>query len=167
MAFWLFQNIYYKHGWIIHPMRKTYVAVVILMIWAISSSMFAIYSYHQLKELKEALSEEIIEVNLGVKFWNGTIRWFNGTKVQAGSTLLDLTMEVAEVNYTIYPGMGAFVESIFGLKNKHPFYWMWWMWTDWGGWQEGPVAADKYVVSDKEVLLWYYEDTSISPLPKP
>ena len=63
--------------------------------------------------------------------------------------------------------MGVLVESINGVKNEDPFYWMWWIWTDWGGWQEGPVAADKYVVSDKEVLLWYYEDTSQSPLPKP
>ncbi len=139
----------------------------LLLIWAISSSMLAVYSYYQLKETKKALYRERIEVDLGIKFWNGTITWYNKTQVPAGSTLLDVTMLVAEVNYTTYPGMGVLVESINGVKNEHPFYWIWWIWTDWGGWQEGPVAADKYVVSDKEVLLWYYENTSQSPFPKP
>ncbi len=139
----------------------------LLLIWAISSSLLAIYAHYQLKEAKRTLSGKIIEVNIGIKYWNGTTKWYNNTKVRSGSTLLDVTTGIADVNYTVYPGMGVLVESINGVKNENPFYWMWWMWTDWEGWVEGPVAADKYVVSEKEVLLWYYEDTSQSPLPKP
>ena len=151
----------------IHPINRISLLSILLVIWAISSSMLAVYSFYQLKEVKKALRKEKIEVNLGIKSWNGTIKWYNGTQVPAGSTLFDVTALVADVNYTAYPGMGVLVESINGVKNEDPFYWMWWIWTDWGGWQEGPVAADKYVVSDREVLLWYYEDTSQSPLPKP
>lgn len=93
--------------------------------------------------------------------------WFNGTEAKMGTTLLDVTMLVVNVNYTMYPGMGAFVNSIEDIANSHPYYWMWWMWTTWGGWAEGPVACDRYVVGDNETLFWYYEDTSVSPLPKP
>jgi len=41
------------------------------------------------------------------------------------------------------------------------------MWSSYSGWVEGPVACDKYVVADGETLYWYYENTTISPLPPP
>ena len=142
------------------------------LIWAISASMLAIYYYSTAESIKERIetqsaSGEYIRVNLGIGLWNGTVVWHNGTLVPRGSTLLDVTVAVADVNYTEYPGMGAFVVSINGVENSDPYYWMWWVWTPWVGWQEGPVAADRYVVVDGETLFWYYEDTSQSPLPKP
>ena len=109
---------------------------------------------------------EEVQVSIAICYGD-RIEWFNNTKVKVGSTLLDVTLKVAEVNYTVYPGMGAFVNSINNVENKHPYYWMWWFWTDYEGWVEGPVAADKYVVSDGEILCWFYEDTSKTPLPKP
>jgi hypothetical protein len=83
-----------------------------------------------------------------------------------GATLLNLTEIVAKVNYTSWPSMGAFVNSIDDVENVHPYYWMWWIWTSYG-WMEGPIACDKYLVADNETLYWYYEDTSVSPLPTP
>jgi hypothetical protein len=126
------------------------------------------YYYYQYSDLLAKTYGTIIYVNLGINYGDGrpTV-WFNGTKAKMGMTLLNVTMLVAKVNYTMYPGMGAFVNSIDGVSNSHPRYWMWWMWTTWGGWVEGPIACDRYVVGDGETLFWYYEDTSISPLPKP
>jgi len=87
--------------------------------------------------------------------------------METGSTLLDLTCNVSNVNYTSYGSMGCFVNSINGVENENPMFWMWWYWNDYSGWIEGPVAADKYVISDGEILMWFYENTSISPLPTP
>jgi len=155
-------------------MKRWVAASALLLVWAISASMLAVYYRSSLIEANKRLgssggpgSTEYITVNLGIGVQGGEVTWHNGTRVMRGSTLLDVTSEVAEVNSTVYPGMGAFVQSINGIENRDPYYWMWWMWTEWGGWQEGPVAADRYVVADGETLLWYYEDTSQSPLPTP
>ncbi|MDK2464426.1 MAG: DUF4430 domain-containing protein [Candidatus Korarchaeota archaeon] len=155
-------------------MEKWVAASVLLLIWAISASMLAVYYRSEatrlnqrIAELTQGLEGEYVTVNLGIGIQGGEVTWHNGTRVKKGSTLLDVTLAVASVNYTEYPGMGAFVESINGVANSNPYYWMWWTWTDWGGWQEGPIAADRYVVMDGETLFWYYEDTSQSPLPTP
>lgn len=107
-------------------------------------------------------------MNLGINYGNGkgTV-WFNGTSVAAGDTLLDVTKLVATVAGTEYSGVGTFVTSINGVESSHPKYWIWWMWTSYEGWVSGPIACDRYVVANGETLLWYYEDTSLTPLPKP
>ncbi len=152
-------------------MRKWVAVSVLLLIWAVSASMLAIYYRSELATLNQRLSAstegEYVTVNLGIGVQGGDVTWYNGTRVKKGSTLLDVTAQVADVNYTVYPGMGAFVQAINGVVNSDPYYWMWWTWTNWGGWQEGPVAADRYVVADGETLFWYFEDTSQSPLPTP
>ncbi len=110
---------------------------------------------------------QLISVNVGFKYKDGKVEWHNSTRIPSGSTLLDATSSVADVNYTIYPGMGAFISSINGVKNEKPYYWMWWYWNPSTGWTLGPVAADKYVLSDGETVMWYYEDTSKYPPAKP
>ena len=148
--------------------NKWAIASLVLLCWAAVTTSTTIYFYSQYNSLLAKVRGVTIHVNLGINYGDGRpTEWHNGTEVELGSTLLDVTMKVATVNYTIYPGMGAFVNSINGVENSPPFYWMWWMWTAWGGWVEGPVAADKYVVSDGETLCWYYENTTITPLPTP
>ncbi|MEM2928286.1 MAG: DUF4430 domain-containing protein [Nitrososphaerota archaeon] len=145
--------------------NKWAIATIVLALSTIIASSLSIYYYYQYSELLKKIQGTTIHVNLGINDGK-TTKWFNGTAIKSGSSLLDLTMLVANVNYTIYPGMGAFVNSINGVENSHPYYWMWWMWTSYG-WMEGPIAADRYIVGDGETLFWYYEDTSISPLPTP
>lgn len=145
--------------------NKWVIAILLLAISTIIASSMSIYYYYQYSEMLKKIQGTIIHVNLGINDGKST-KWFNGTAVKAGSSLLNVTMLVANVEYTVYPGMGVFVESINGVKNEHPYYWMWWTWTSYG-WFEGPVAADKYIVGDGETLFWYYENTSISPLPIP
>lgn len=147
---------------------KWVVATLVILCWALAASFAAGYYYYQYSDLLVKARGKIIRVNLAVNYGDGrpTV-WFNKTEAKTGATLLDVTMLVVNVNYTTYPGMGALVNSIDDVANSHPRYWMWWMWTTWGGWVEGPVACDRYVVGDNETLFWYYEDTSVSPLPKP
>ncbi len=136
---------------------------VLFLIWAVAATALWVSEIGQIRATK---SEQEITVNIGFKYKNGTIVWHNNTEVMKGSTLLDVTEAVADVNYTTYPS-GSFVNSINGIRNKKPYYWMWWYWTGRSGWILGPVAADKYVVSKGETLLWYYENTSSYPPSKP
>jgi len=142
-------------------MERYKVISLILLIWAVLASALAATFYMKARAGEAGL----ITVSIGFKVKDGPIEWHNSTVVEAGSTLLDLTCTVANVNYTTYPGMGAFVNCIGDLCSEHPYYWMWWYWT--GDWYEGPVAADRYMLCDGDIVVWYYEDTSVSPLPKP
>ncbi len=137
---------------------------VLFLIWAIAATALWINEINQ--QIKIVKSKQGITVNIGFKCKNGTIFWHNDTKVIKGNTLLDVTKIAANVNYTTYPS-GSFVNSINGIENKKPYYWMWWYWAGRSGWILGPVAADKYVVSKGETLLWYYENTNSYPPSKP
>lgn len=150
--------------------NKWALTALVILCWAIVASFTTGYFYYQYTSMLEKTRGLTIHVNLGINYGNGKpTLWFNGTEVKMGETLLNVTMHVATVNYSVYPGMGCFVNSINNVSNNKSssHYWMWWMWTKWGGWVEGPVAADKYVVGDGETLFWYYEDVSVKPLPKP
>ncbi len=136
---------------------------LLFLIWAVAATTLWIAQINQAKPEK---GQENITINLGFKYKNGTIIWYNDTEVKEGSTLLDATESVADINYTTYPS-GSFVNSINGVENEKPYYWMWWYWSRPSGWTLGPVAADKYVVSNGETLLWYYENTSSYPPSKP
>jgi len=150
------------------PRNKWAIATLVILCLAISTSFTAAYYYLAYQELLRGSRGTTIQVNLGINYGTSKVTvWFNGTKARKGNTLLDVTKAVATVDGTEYPGAGTFVNSVNGVKNAHPRYWMWWMWTKREGWVLGPVASDRYVAEDGETLIWYYEDTSISPLPKP
>lgn len=142
--------------------RALKVSVALLLIWAALST-----TLYLQQALKPQESGELVRISLGIKYKNGTVVWHNSTLLGKGSTLLEATRKVALVNSTEHPGMGSFVNSINGVRNEHPYYWMWWYWDKNVGWTLGPVAADKYVVSDGEVLIWFYQDTSQYPPQKP
>lgn len=132
------------------------------LIWALVAT--SLYLQQAIKPPQA--SEKLVRVNVGIKYRDGKVEWHNSTSLKEGSTLLDATSKVAVVNYTKYP-TGCFVESIGGVRNEHPYYWIWWYWDKSMGWTLGPVAADKYVLSDGEVVMWFYEDTSQWPPQKP
>jgi len=138
-----------------------------ILCWSIVATFSTGYFYYQYNDLLKRTEGNPIHVDIGLNYGNGTVRWYNNTKATMGMTLFNVTLLVAKVNYTMYPGMGAFVNSIGNIENSYPFYWMWWVWASYSGWIEGPIACDKYVVTNGETLYWYYENTTISPLPQP
>ena len=146
---------------------KWALASLAIACWAIAATFSTGYFYYQYTNLTERTERTPIHVNLGLNYGNGTATWHNNTDAIMGMTLLNVTLLVATTNYTMSPGMGAFVNSIDNVTNSYPFYWMWWTWTSYSGWMEGPIACDKYVVADGEALYWYYENTTLSPLPHP
>lgn len=137
--------------------NKWFLIALVMLCWAISTSFMAGYYYFQYNDLSAKVKGVIISANLGINYGNGSAAvWFNGTKINAGATLLDLTNLVAVVNYT---GM---MNAINGVPNSYPKWWMWWSWSNFG-WSFGYVACDKYVVGENETLLWYHQDVSTYP----
>lgn len=137
-----------------------------VLVWALLASLLAGYFYYSYNDALSKTRRPVLNTNVGLNYGNGTVKWFNGTNVLAGETLLNATSHVAKVKYTIWAGSGAFVDSIDNITNSGSYYWLWWMYTTYG-WTQGQVASDRYLVGDSETYYWYYEDTSAYPSPSP
>jgi len=141
--------------------NKWILVVLVMLCWALAASFMTGYYYFQYTDLSTKVKERIISSNFGINYGNGTILWFNETKINAGSTLLDLTILLVSVNYT-ETSLGASINAIDRVPNSYPEYWMWWSHSSYG-WTFGPVACDKYVVGDNETMLWYRQDITNYP----
>ena len=147
--------------------KRTFLFVLLaLLVWSLLASLTTGYYYYLYGDLLQKTQKPIIHVNIGVNYGNGTVKWFNQTVARAGDTLLDVTGLEVSLNYTVWPGSGAFLTSLDNVSNSYPYYWMWWTWTPFG-WVQGQAAMDRFIVGDGETYYWYYEDTSIWPLPTP
>lgn len=145
--------------------NKWFLISLVLLCWAISTSFMTGYYCFQYNDLLAKIKKVIISANLGIDYGNGSeVVWFNGTKINAGATLLDFTKLVIgehSVNYTASP-LGASIRAINNVSNSYPKWWMWWRWSSFG-WSFGYTACDRYVIGENETLLWYYQDVSTYP----
>ncbi|RLF14220.1 MAG: hypothetical protein DRJ97_06660 [Thermoprotei archaeon] len=128
---------------------------VIATCWAIATSSLAIH-YYTVSSIHPAPSAELGKVVLIVDYGNGTFHLYNVT-AHLPTTLFNLTLNVAEVHYQVYSGLGVFVTSINGVANNpvENKYWTWWYW-DGEQWVEGPVGAGQFELKGGEVVCWYY-----------
>lgn len=146
--------------------NKWVLVTLLVLCWAIAASFEAGWYYYQYSDLSSKVKEVIITANLGIDYNNGSaIRWFNETKISAGSTLLDFTKLVSSVNYTTSIS-GTTVNAIDDVSNSNPKWWVWWSHSSYG-WTFGPVACDRYIVGENETILWYRQDLSTYPPPQP
>jgi hypothetical protein len=151
--------------------RKDLIISALLVVILILAGVLAKYS-QDLSYCRDQLSETakcmkyVLKVNLLIDYGNGTRRWHNGTLVPLGSSLLNATMQVASVNYTLGT-YGAFVNSINGINNdkSRSMYWMYWVFRE-GKWVLGEVSADNFRLKDGDIVAWFYENCSKWP-PEP
>lgn len=144
-------------------MNKWILVALVVLCWALAASFMAGFYYYEYNDLSSKVKEAIIAANLGIDYGNGSaLRWFNDTKINAGSTLLDLTKLVASVNYTLY-STGAFMNAIDGVWGSGGKYWSWYSHSSFG-WALGSVACDRYVVGMNETVVWV---CSANPQPPP
>jgi len=92
-------------------------------------------------------------VDIMIDYGNGTVVWYNETRVAAGESLLEATGLVAELDYT-WTEYGAFVNAVNGVNGEPNKYWMWSYYE--GGWQLGPVGADQWRLHDGDRVAWVY-----------
>lgn len=133
--------------------------LALLTAWAITSTYFAVSHYlsytsavNQLRSIEAELAgANRTVVAVLIDYGNGTTRFAKAT-VQPGSSVLNATLAVASVDYSV-GGYGAFVESIDGVSND-PAANKWWLYYING--QLGTVAADKQVVETGDLVVWCY-----------
>lgn len=114
-----------------------------------------------LTELLEKYGSCIMRVNICIDYkeWNATVVWYNNTIVPLGCDLLQATRKIAVVNSTYWPAYQAsFVNAINGVWNSGARFWMWSRWNaEKEIWEYGEVGADRYKLTNSEIVMWRYE----------
>jgi hypothetical protein len=107
-----------------------------------------------------------VAVNIGINYGSGPIEWHNNTMISSGQDLLNATMTVATVEFSIYPGMGAFVTSINGRTQNSAanLYWTYWVYNPQTQQYElPPVGASAYLLTTDQTVQWYYSSGTLGP----
>lgn len=124
------------------------------------SEYYNLFTLSALRELGLSVSKaSTLSVNISTNYGNGTTEWFNGTKVPAGSTLFELTQEIATIRYSYYtmgPGH-VFIDSINNKNGTITSYWLWYYWNDSAkSWAFGPLGCDAWLLQDGGTYEWKY-----------
>jgi len=120
------------------------------------------FEKQNLTELLEKYRSCIMRVNICINYteWNATVVWYNNTIVPLGCDLLQATKMVAVVNYTYYwQYQASFVDAINGVWNNKTCsrFWMWHYWDEnQKEWKYGQVGADRYKLTNNEIVKWRY-----------
>ncbi len=142
--------------------------MIVLLIWAVLATSVAVKYYSEYAQLSRAcssLSTKVILVNVGIDYGNGTVAWYNATPLPIGASVLTALVSVAKVEYK-YGTYGAYVVSVNGvceqiLSKTEGYSWMWYIYNaSLGRYVLGPVAADKYVLTNGDTILWKYQHWS-------
>ncbi len=102
--------------------------------------------------LLEELEDTTAMINILIDFGEGST-WFNGTRVPLGSSLLNATSYVADLELQSAE-WGVFVLSIDEVGGDANSFWLWDYHDE--GWRAGPVGADQWTVHDGDLLRWTY-----------
>lgn len=142
--------------------------VLLLLAWAVAATSAASFLYiengslRRELEAREKLLGNLILVNVGIDYGNGTVTWYNNTPLPRGATPLSALVAVATVEYKV-SGMGAYITSVNGVEEKilsknEGYSWLWYILDrEKGQLVLGPVAADRYKLASGDVVLWRYE----------
>jgi hypothetical protein len=133
---------------------------------------YELFNLLAIRELSIVVSETVtLTVNISVDYGNETVEWYNETVVPAGSSLFQLTQEIATVdpkyNQWAKPGH-IFIEAINdkeGSSSDHidegysdGYSWMWYYWdSDQQKWVSGPVGCDAWMLKDGGIYKWSFE----------
>jgi len=154
-----------KSGWI-------WISVGLLC-GLIAASTIAAYYYGEYTKYQDLYKDTLqdlealtMQVSILIDYGNGSREWHNNTRVPIGVSLLNATRMVAEVNYTVYPELGAFVNAINNVGGDLGRYWLWCYWSlpipvtvlpPASPWAIGPSASDAYILHHGDILSWIYE----------
>lgn len=114
---------------------------------------------------------EAIQVSLLIQVEETDTHWFRDVSIPNGTDAYELTELVVEgdVEAIYYPQYRShFVDSIFGIANEAPKYWLAWVWSKAESkWEPLPVGADHYSLKEGHVLAWYFAEPSLEGNPPP
>ena len=151
-------------------MKTRRLAVVILSAIVLASALIGGCGGVQV-EVGEATTVPTIQVSLLIHVGEDDVRWFRDFEVLKGANAYELTEQATEgeLESTYYTSLFShWVESIMGVPNEAPNYWLIFQWNASSeGWEPLPVGADLFSLKDGHVLAWSYTDTSVDPQPVP
>ena len=106
-----------------------------------------------------------IEVNTIFNYGNGTITWFNKTRVSENWNFYNLTVFLTNgrVHSEVYPDLQNEhqVLGINGLEQNSTDYWSLWKFCPTSNaWAWSPVGADEILLSNNGVYGWYFQNQS-------
>ena len=133
---------------------------VALLCTTIAAGALAVNYNYQLRALDEdyqAVIEELedftTQVDIMIDYGNGTVQWYNDTRIQTGASVLDATVLACDVEYQT-SDFGSFVTTVNGVEQDASHFWMWSTYDD--GWEVGMVGADQYNIHDGDIIGWTY-----------
>jgi len=135
-------------------------AAALLLCTTLAAGASAVYLNHRVTTLEaehERILSELEEftatVDVKIDYGNGTVAWYNDTRIGAGESLLNATLHIADLDYTMYE-FGVFVNTVNGVGGDTDKYWLWSYIDD--GWQPGMVGADQWRLHDGDTVAWTY-----------
>lgn len=144
-------------------MKKLFsVALFYLIILGLAIALVGIASVRAVTVAQQT----IVTVNIGINYGTGLVEWVNNTIVPSGESLLNATMRVATVEFSTYPGLGAFVTSINGRSQNASanLYWMLWVYNPQAQQYElAQVGASTYLLTSDQTFQWYYSSGIFGP----
>ncbi|MHA1616939.1 MAG: hypothetical protein ACTSX9_06530 [Candidatus Njordarchaeales archaeon] len=137
--------------------------VILLLFWALSATFFAFYFYDMATRLQRTYSHEIIYVDIGINYGNGTLIWCNNTKVLRGTSAFEALLIVADsVNATI-GAYGVYVRGINGVNEYDSVAWLYAIynrevpvWQRVGKWIYPSISADQLILKENDVVVWVF-----------
>ena len=115
------------------------------------------YKYTVLEEDYQKILVELEEftalVDIMIDYNNGTVVWYNDTRIQIGASLLNATDIAFDIDVQS-SNFGSFVTSVNGVNQDANHFWIWSIYED--EWSMGPVGADQFNLHDGDIVGWTY-----------
>lgn len=134
------------------------------------SEYYELFNALSIRELSGLVTEAVtLTVSVCIECENKAIEWHNKTSMPAGSTLFQLTQEIATINYTYYPETKPGhirLTSINDMEENSTSPWEgWsWIWCYWDNeeqeWIPGPVGCDAWMLKTGGIYKWSFEHWS-------
>lgn len=116
------------------------------------------------------LKDVAYNVDILIKYENGTKVWYNQTTIPIGWSLFNATLKITNGNVIYSTAFGSpYITTINGVKSIGSFAWIWYTWNSSSAkWTVGATGSNEYILRDKDVAAWYLANISdFNNLPQP
>jgi hypothetical protein len=126
-------------------------------------------AYYYLEKLSGPDGSTLGTVDTLINYGNGTMKWYNETKIPANWNFYNLTIYLTK-GHIVAPFDRLlnehFVTGINGIENHSPYFWTLWTFCEkQSAWTQAMVGADKIFLGNNPTLAWAYQIPYQSPMP--
>lgn len=140
--------------------QKIFVFFCILLIifFTIIMGYYVKINYFDKQYVVNDIDQNIISVNLLIKYDSNNLVWYNNSYTNVGNSLFNLTNELFVVDYS-ESSLGTYVKSINSVSEiPNNVYWLWWSWDEDIGWIQGQVSSNQFILENNSTVAWYLQD---------